>query len=596
MAELARERSLDGAGLENMEEPDTAPLVTALGDLRQVILACAFALSAEHAPDRRRDRDRLRREIEALIARIRAMSSPLLVVVGGVTGSGKSTIVNTLVGRAVSRTGVIRPTTANPVLLVHPVDAHWFTDDRILSEFVRVELEGAVTRLEAADGDDAARLQLIRDEDIPLGLALVDAPDIDSLSARNRVIADALLDSADVWLWCTSAAKYADDESMRYLARAAQRRTALAVALTRVEPEHVEELTSDFGAKLVEHAALEPELFIVPTAHVIDERLPRPAIGGIERWLRELSGPLVRRSRRRQTIEGALDVMTSDVERLIAWVEHENEILHVLNEVINRTVAQARHEFSHALDDGRAMRDEVLLRWNRFAGSSGMIALVERAGERASAWARTLMTSLGGERAEEEEKVREAVANDVASLATQLLELASGRIVHDWGTVPAGRDLLEVNPGLAEAPPDLEVRAEKTIHEWQATVVRLVETKGAQRRVRARWLSAALNATATGAIIATLAQTGGLTGAEAGIATAAGAANQALLTKVLGSANLRWLIANARADLERRFTELVGVHRRQFTEVLASAAPSPKLIDQLHERANAVQKVRSCLN
>jgi hypothetical protein len=29
---------------------------------------------------------------------------------------------------------------------------------------------------------------------------------------------------------------------------------------------------------------------------------------------------------------------------------------------------------------------------------------------------------------------------------------------------------------------------------------------------------------------------------------------------------------------------------------LAAAAPSPKLMDQLHERADAVQKVRSCLN
>lgn len=578
-----------------MEASDTTPLVTALGDLRQVISACSFDLSSDRTDERRRERDQLRREIEALIARIRAMGSPLLVVVGGVTGSGKSTIVNTLVGRAVSRTGVIRPTTANPVLIVHPVDAHWFTDDRIMSDFVRVELEGAVTRIHG-DSDDTARLQLIRDEDIPLGLALVDAPDIDSLSARNRMIADALLDAADVWLWTTSAAKYADDESMRYLARAAARRTALAVALTRVDPEHVEELTSDFRAKLVEHAALEPELFTVQTARVIDERLPLPAIGSIERWLRELSGPLVRRSRRRQTIEGALDVMTADVAGLITWVELENETVKVLNQVVNRTVAQSRHEFGRALDDGRAMRDEVLLRWNRFAGSSGMIALVERAGERASAWARTLVNSMGGERAEEEEEVRQAVASDVVSLATQLLELASGRIVHEWGTVPAGRDLLEAHPELAEAPPDLEARAEKSINEWQTTVVQLVETKGARRRVRARWLSAVVNATATGAIIATLAQTGGVTGAEAGIAAAAGAANQALLTKVLGAANLRWLVTTARSDLEKRFTELVAIHRRRFTEVLAAAAPSPKLIDQLRERADAVQKVRSCLN
>lgn len=576
------------------EATDTAPLVTALDNLRRVVAACAFSLSADRADDRRDARDRLRRELEALVARVRALGSPLLVVVGGVTGSGKSTIVNTLVGRAVSRTGVIRPTTANPVLIVHPVDEHWFTDDRVMRDFVRVELSGAAT-LSESDGR-TPRLQLVTEEDAPLGLALVDAPDIDSVSARNRAVADALLDAADVWLWCTSAAKYADEESMRYLHRAGARRTALAVALTRVDPDHVDELLDDFREKLMERAALEPELFVVETARVIDERLPRPTVGSIERWLRELSGPMVRRSRRRQTIEGALDVMSDDVATLITAVEDENETLKVLLEVVNRTVAQSRHEFSSALDDGRALRDEVLQRWNRFAGSTGMLALVERAGERATAWARTLMSSVSGDRAEEEAEVREAVATDVASLATQLLELASGRIVHEWGTIPAGRELLEAHPELTEQPMDLPARAEKTVDEWQATVVRLVETKGAKRRIQARWLSGVLNATATGAIIATLASTGGLTGAEAGIATAAGAANQALLSRVLGAANLRWLVTSARTDLERRFTELVSIHRRRFTEVLAAAAPAPKLVDELHDRADAVQKVRSCLN
>lgn len=582
--------------METMEEAtDTAPLVTALDNLRRVVSATAFSLSSADGEQRRDARDRLRREIEAMIARVRALGSPLLVVVGGVTGSGKSTIVNTLVGRAVSRTGVIRPTTGNPVLIVHPVDAHWFTDDRVLSDFARVELEGAITRFDD-DDDGAPRLQLVTDEDAALGLALVDAPDIDSVSARNRAIADALLDAADVWLWCTSAAKYADAESMRYLARAGSRRTALAVALTRVEPEDVEELREDFREKLVERAALEPELFVVESDRVIDERLPRPTVGSIERWLRELSGPMVRRSRRRQTIEGALDVMSDDVDALVTWIDDENETLAVLLEVINRTVAQSRHEFSAALDDGRALRDEVLHRWNRFAGSNSVLALVERAGERASAWARGLLTSVGGDRADEEAEVRAAVATDVASLATQLLSLASGRIVHEWGTVPAGRDLLEAHPELAESPPDMAQRAERSVEQWQSTVVQLVETKGAQRKVQARWLTAIVNTAATGAIVATLASTGGLTGTEAGIATAAGAANQALLSRVLGAANLRWLVGTARADLERRFTELVAVHRRRFTEVLAAAAPGPKLVAELNERADAVQKVRSCLN
>ena len=49
-----------------MEASDNTPLLTALGDLRQVIAACDFALSADQAASRRRERDQLRREIEAL--------------------------------------------------------------------------------------------------------------------------------------------------------------------------------------------------------------------------------------------------------------------------------------------------------------------------------------------------------------------------------------------------------------------------------------------------------------------------------------------------------------------------------------------------
>ena len=51
------------------------------------------------------------------------LDAPLLAVVGGSTGAGKSTLVNSLIGRAVSRPGVIRPTTRSPVLVHHPDDA-----------------------------------------------------------------------------------------------------------------------------------------------------------------------------------------------------------------------------------------------------------------------------------------------------------------------------------------------------------------------------------------------------------------------------------------------------------------------------------------
>ena len=43
--------------------------------------------------------------------RARTLDAPLLVVLVGPTGAGKSTVFNTIAGRAASETGVIRPTT-----------------------------------------------------------------------------------------------------------------------------------------------------------------------------------------------------------------------------------------------------------------------------------------------------------------------------------------------------------------------------------------------------------------------------------------------------------------------------------------------------
>src|SRR5215210_6322400 len=73
-----------------------------------------------------------------LLPRLEQMDAPLLMVVGGSTGAGKSTLVNSLVGDDVSRPGVLRPTTRAPVLVHHPGAARWFEDDRILPTMARV--------------------------------------------------------------------------------------------------------------------------------------------------------------------------------------------------------------------------------------------------------------------------------------------------------------------------------------------------------------------------------------------------------------------------------------------------------------------------
>ena len=107
-----------------------------------------------------------------VLPRLRQIDAPLLAVVGGSTGAGKSTLVNSVVGRRVTEPGVLRPTTRSPVLVVQPRGRG----------LVRRRADPA--RAGAHHGGVAATrasLQLVPDDAVPAGLAILDAPDIDSV-------------------------------------------------------------------------------------------------------------------------------------------------------------------------------------------------------------------------------------------------------------------------------------------------------------------------------------------------------------------------------------------------------------------------------
>ncbi|MBT2885700.1 ATP-binding protein, partial [Streptomyces sp. McG5] len=108
-------------------------LLDALSALRDRVAAARFPLPVPGAPRARVNRDELLAQLDDyLLPRLRAPEAPLLAVIGGSTGAGKSTLVNSLVGRQVSEAGVLRPTTRTPVLVCHPDDHHWFGTGRVL--------------------------------------------------------------------------------------------------------------------------------------------------------------------------------------------------------------------------------------------------------------------------------------------------------------------------------------------------------------------------------------------------------------------------------------------------------------------------------
>src|SRR6478672_13339641 len=196
------------------------PLQSSLIELRDAVAPIRLPLPLKDVDEQRGAVREITRQLDDyVLPRLATIDAPLLAVVGGSTVAGKSTLVNSLVGRQVSEPGVIRPTTRAPVLVHHGSDARWFADDRILPGLAR----------SSGANKDSRSLQLVTDDTIPPGLAMLDAPDIDSVVSENRALAAQLMAAADLWLFVTSAARYADAVPWEFLHSAAERSAAVAV-------------------------------------------------------------------------------------------------------------------------------------------------------------------------------------------------------------------------------------------------------------------------------------------------------------------------------------------------------------------------------
>ena len=280
-------------------------LADALVQLREQLALLRLDLELPAAERARRARDELVAQIgDYVLPRLRQMDAPLLMVVGGSTGAGKSTLVNSLVGSTVSPAGVLRPTTRAPVLACHPGDVPWFEDDRVLPSLPRT------TGGPAAPGG----LELVPTEVVPAGLALLDSPDIDSVLAENRALANQLLAAADSWLFVTTAARYADAVPWDMLHAARDRGTALSLVLNRVPEEAQEEVAGHLRSMLAEQGLDGTELLVVPETPLDGGLLPAAALAPVRGWLDVLAADAEARSTLvRPTLQGALDSLSPPV-------------------------------------------------------------------------------------------------------------------------------------------------------------------------------------------------------------------------------------------------------------------------------------------
>ena len=552
----------------------TQPLERVRDDLRSVRLD----LEVPGAADARAARDDLVAQVDDyLLPRLRQMDAPALIVVGGSTGAGKSTLVNSLVGTVVSPAGVLRPTTRAPVLACHPADVRWFEDDRILPELPRV----------TGGAGGPGTLEVVTTASLPQGLALLDSPDIDSVLAENRALANQLLAAADGWLFVTTAARYADAVPWQFLRSARERGTALSIVLNRVPADADREVPAHLRQMLSDEQLAEADVLVVPEVRLEGDSLPADALWPVRAWLDGLAADAhARAALVRRTLRGALSslpVRAAVIER--AAVEQLSAAAELRAEA-DAAYAEALREVESALRSGSLLRGEVLARWHEVVGTGDVMrALESRVG-----WLRDRLKTivLGGPAADAD--LRLTVENRVEAVVRTAAERAAERTARAWRERVAGRALLERSPELERASSGLDAAAEEEVRAWQGVVFDLVRDEGASKRTTARLASLGVNGAGLTVMLAVFAHTGGLTGGEVVVAGGTSAVGQKVLEAIFGDQAVRTLASRAREDLVERVDRLLRQDAKRFDALLDASAPEADSFARLHAAVDAIRR------
>jgi len=560
----------------------SSSLTTSLIRLHSELQNTQLGLDLPGVTGLRSERDEMIGQLgDYVLPRLLQLDAPLLAVVGGSTGAGKSTLVNSLVRERVTVSGVLRPTTRSPVLVHHPDDAPWFAAPTLLPDLART----------SQASNDGRALHLVTSAAAPPGLAVLDAPDVDSVEAQNRALASQLLAAADLWIFVTSAARYADQVPWDFLKRAAQRSAAVAIVLDRTPPEAVAEVRMHLARMLSARGLKDSPLFVVPEAAVdAAGLLPVEAVHEVRSWLLDLAADQTTRTQIiRQTLDGAVRQVIYRSHVLADAVIDQHEAATQLRADVETAYAQAAEAVEKALGDGTILRGEVLSRWQEFVGAGDLARSME---QHASRIRDRVVGAVRG-RGQSAEQVSAAVESGLHLLLLEHAEHAAERARASWASSQPGRGLLAASvEDLGRAARGFRERADRAVRDWREQLLDTVRNEGADKRATARFLAYGVNGLAVALMVVVFAGTAGLTGTEVGVAGGSAVLGQKILEAVFGDQAVRRLAAKARTDLLRRTRSLLDAERARYLTALDAVGASADASNRLRDAARTVDDAR----
>jgi len=484
--------------------------------------------------------------------RVADIDAPLLVLLLGPTGAGKSSLLNTIAGAEVSKAGVLRPTTRHAVVYASEGDS-----DRILSSGRFAGITKDRLKLAAAPASSD-------------GVAVIDAPDIDSVELDNRELADVLVETCDLCVFVTTATRYADLVPWEVLHRVRERGLPLVVVLNRVpaDEEDRAEVVTD-AERLLGDTGLRDEREPVELI-AIDEGDTDPRVSGLAR---EKARPLLERMARlaaetderravaTQALAGALRGLAPLAHAIADDLEHEAIDAEALRRIAASTYAEELASLSRSLQGGLILRAEVLRRWNDFVGADQVARFISSGIGRLRA---LILTAFRGTTAAPVTVVEAEMTSTLEALALRHATEAARRTAVAWSDRSQAAQLVARNPAQWSASEGFGPAIREGLGDWMGSIIEDVRTHAGRKRAVAQIAALGVNVVAVAVMLGVFAYTAGLTGAEVGIAAGTAFLNQKLLEAIFGEGAMAELIANARARLDSLLTSLFDHERERF--------------------------------
>ncbi len=463
----AARADLDGGGgdVAHTAEPVRLAMLDAAERLRKELSAVSLPFDLPAVAELRQERERLLSRMDGyVLPRLRRMDAPLLVVIGGSTGAGKSTLTNSLIGLHISPTGVLRPTTRAPVLVHNPGDLGAFLSRRILPGLDRRTMTGAhsledETRQRPSNGS----ILLVPHDAVSPGLAIIDSPDLDSHVQTNRRLAGQLFEAADLWLFVTTGTDYADLLPWELLTEAVDRRVSVAVVLDRMRPNEISAVRVHFATMLRDRGLGHAPLFTIPETTLVDGLLPASTVAPLQRWLNQQATDVVTRDGHvGRAVRGALELALTRVPAFVTAQADQAVADRGVRSDLDVIFARSALAVEPRLQDGTLIDARVRAAWQ---------ALTMPPEPTAEGRLRRRVQSALRVHSSRFEAISDAVLSSLVRSLGSFVQETLNRVSAAWAKRPESAGDLAQRRELTSRSNDFEARATAALRQWQADVL-----------------------------------------------------------------------------------------------------------------------------